>query len=93
MPISLAAFVASELGLMREFSTADSWVATSEVLPVTPVVVANTAISSSIDTPSCDALPLTIGKACPSCSKLVTPFLAVICILSWMAPAWSQLRP
>ena len=93
MPISLAAFVASELGLMSEFSTADSWVATSEVLPVTPVVVANTAISSSIDTPSCDALPLTMGNACPSCSKLVTPFFAVICILSWMAPAWSQLRP
>ena len=87
MPISLAAFVASVEGLMRALSTAASWVDTSDVLPVTPVVVANTAISSSMVTPSCDALPLTRGSAWASCSKLVTPFRAVVCILSWMAPA------
>ncbi|MCS2664535.1 hypothetical protein NXV45_12100 [Phocaeicola vulgatus] len=78
---------------MRELRTAANWVETSAVLPVTPVVVANTAISSSMETPSCDALPLTRGNACANCSKLVTPFLAVICILSWMFPAWSHSRP
>ena len=93
MPIASAALAASVDGLIRALRTADSCVDTSAVLPVTPVQVANTAISSSIDTPSCAADPATDGKASASCSKVVTPFLAVICILSWMLPASSQARP
>ena len=82
MPISSAAFAASVLGLMSDFNTAPNWVATSAVLPVTPVQVAKIAINSSMVIPNCAALPATLGNASESCSKDVTPFLAVNCILS-----------
>lgn len=63
IPIASAALLASDDGLISELSTAASCVLTSEVLPVTPVVDANTAISSSSSTPSCEAEPLTCGNA------------------------------
>ena len=55
---------------------------TTEVLSLTPVNVANVASSSSIETPRVDALAETRGRASANCSRDVTPFLAVNCILS-----------
>ena len=93
MPISAAIFVASDDGLMSAVKMAASWVDTSAVLPLTPVRVENVAISSSMLTPKVAALPVTRGRAAASCSKLVTPFLAVSCILSCTAAASSHDMP
>ena len=93
MPIRAAISAASLLGFTSAVKIAASWVETSAVFPLTPVSVAKVPISSSIDTPSVAALPVTLGSACDNCSNEVTPFLAVSCILSCMSAAASHSKP
>ena len=93
IPICSAILLASLEGFTSAVNTAASCVDTSAVLPLTPVSVENVAMSSSMLTPSVAALPVTLGSACASCSKDVTPFLAVSCILSCISPAASHERP
>ena len=82
MPISSAIFWLLLLSLVNAVKTLASCVATSDVLPVTPVSVLITANISVNDTPNCAAWPVTLGNACANCSNDVTPFFAVNCILS-----------
>ena len=93
MPICCAISVASLDGLMSAVKIAANCVLTSAVLPDTPVSVANDAINSSTLTPRVAACAVTRGRACAICSKLVTPFLAVSCILSCISPAASHSKP
>ena len=93
MPIFSAMSAASLDGLTSAVNTAAICVATSLVLPLTPVSVAKVARSSSSSTPKVAALPPTRGRACASCSNDVTPFLAASCILSCMLPASLQSLP
>ncbi len=93
MPICCAISVASLDGLMRAVKMAANCVLTSAVLPLTPVSVANDAISSSTETPRVEACAVTRGRACAICSNEVTPFFAVSCILSCISPTASHSRP
>jgi hypothetical protein len=93
MPIFSAISVASLDGLTKAVKTAAICVATSSVLPLTPVSVAKLAMSSSILTPNVEAVAVTFGRAWANCSNEVTPFLAVSCILSWMLSAAFHSKP
>lgn len=93
LPISAASCDASLDGFMRAVNMAASCVETSAVLPLTPVRVAKAAMSSSIETPRVLALAATFGSAWASWLKEVTPFFAVIWILSCIPAAASHSRP
>ena len=93
IPIFSAISVASLDGLTKAVKIAAIWVATSLVLPLTPVSVAKLAKSSSTLTPNVEALAVTLGRAWANCSNDVTPFFAVSCILSCTLSAASHAKP